>query len=162
MVNIENKEAGFSLVEVLIVIAIFSVIALVVSQTLFSTLKGAARSEVSSSIKQEGNYVISVMERQLHNSIQITSCGPTSIVYRDAYSQSVSFSCDGGRVASNSASITSPTTTVTGCSIICSPITPPYRSVDVNMTFERIDSTGTLRPEEKARVDLRTKIQLRN
>src|SRR5687767_5643171 len=71
---------GYSLIEILIVVSIFSVIALVVSQTLFSTLKGAAKSEVGSSIKQEANYVIAVMERAIHNARQInTPCGPTSI-----------------------------------------------------------------------------------
>lgn len=156
------KSMGFTLVEVLIVVAIFSVIALVVSQTLFTTLKGAAKSEIGSSIKQEGNYIMAVIERAIHNSTVITSCGSGRIDYRDTYSRDGWFACTGGLVASKSATLTNNTTTVTGCSIICSPEIPPYRSVDVVMTFERVDASGTLRPEEKSRVELRTKIQLRN
>ena len=153
---------GFTLIEVLIVLAIFSAIALVVSQTLFTTLSGAAKSEIATNIKQEGNYVLSVMERAIHNATQITSCGGGRIDYRDTYSRPGWFSCTGGIVSSSSATITSNTTNVTGCSITCSPAVPPFRSVDVNMTFERRDASGTLRPEEKSRVQLRTKIMLRN
>src|SRR3989338_6413474 len=101
-VNAEKK--GFSLIEVLIVIAIFSVVALVVSQSLFTTFKGAAKSELSSNIKQEGNYIIAVMERHIHNATRITGCGAGRIDYLNPYSKPGWFSCTGGYVASNSAS----------------------------------------------------------
>ena len=162
-----TKGRGFSLIEVLIVIAIFSVIALVISQTLFTTLKGAAKQEVSATIKQEGNYVIAAMERAIHNSTSITACGGQRIDYRDADARVGAFVCDtaAGTVASGSAVpivITGTRVSVTGCSFTCSPAVAPYKSVDVNMTFEARDIGGALRTEEKTRVQLRTKIYLRN
>ncbi|MDO8452526.1 MAG: type II secretion system protein [bacterium] len=158
---------GFSLIEVLIVIAIFSIIALVISQTLFTILKGSAKQEVSATIKQEGNYIIAAMERAIHNSKSITACGSGRIDYMDADARPGSFVCDttAGTVASGSATpivITGTRVSVTGCSFTCLPAVPPYKSVDVNLTFQARDTAGTLRAEEKSRVQLRTKILLRN
>lgn len=155
-------KCGFTLTEVIIVLGIFSILAVVVSQALFTTLKGSAKSEIASSIKREGDYVVAVMERAIHNAKFIDTCGSGRIAYRDTNSRSGLFDCTQGRVASGSAVITSDQTSVTRCIVTCSPSAPPYKSVDVNMTFERPNPSGVLRPEEKAKVELKTKILLRN
>jgi prepilin-type N-terminal cleavage/methylation domain-containing protein len=65
---------GFTLIEVLVALFIFSLIFVLGGQILVTSLKNASKSQLQSRVKQDGQRVLSLMERELHNSIAPYTC----------------------------------------------------------------------------------------
>lgn len=152
---------GFTLIEILVVLAIFTVIALVANQILFSTLRGSAKSEVTARVKREGERVMSVMERLLHNSRSIVSCDSVQVTYRDLVGVQSSFSCQSGAVYRDASILTSSDVDVVACSITCETVGGVTKAVNITLGLSQ-RAGGTLRVQERARIDLQTKVLLRN
>lgn len=157
---------GVSLVEILVVIAVFAILGIVTTQAVLLTLRGTKKSEAVIKVRENLNYAMAVMERQLRNSEEITSTCPgggLSINYRDERGAAASFSCvnvgpSAGYVASGSAQLTSTDITVTSCSFSCTTGTssnPP--SVTISLTGKGASDTGVTGAE----VSVETKIFLR-
>ncbi|MBI2590674.1 MAG: prepilin-type N-terminal cleavage/methylation domain-containing protein [Candidatus Blackburnbacteria bacterium] len=164
-------KSGFSLLEILVVLSLFVLVALLANQIFFSALRGASKSEATTLVKQNGNYALSVIQRNLYNSRGIITCAAgatgTSITYFDADGRQASFSCvnAGGTgdsyIASGSARLTSEDVSVTSsCSITCDP-SPPGTPREVIVSFELKKRTGE-RVEEKAAFPFQTRVVLRN
>ncbi len=165
-----RKIKGFSLIEILVVLAVFSILALIVTQGIFVTLRGAKKSEVTARVKENLAYALSVMERQLHNATEVTPCpnaSPTKLDYKDENGKTAYFSCQNvgaaGYVASSSATVrlTADDVSVTACAFTCA--TPPPGvnsppSVDINITAQDALTSGV----EGAQVTTSTKIYLRS
>lgn len=128
--NSDFERPGFSLFEILVVISIFAVLLLILAQSLFSTFRQSAKSEVLRGLRESGDYAASIMERSLHSAETIENCtGEYPIVsYRNSEGVSASFSCldigrDSGHIASSSAGLSVPLTgssvKLTSCSISC-------------------------------------------
>lgn len=121
-----KRTQGFSLLEILVVITVFSILAILTTQAVFLTLRGSKKSE--SLIKVRGNidYSLAVIERNIRNAELIEEC-PNSdqsiISYLDENGVSASFSCasdaEGGYIASASGRLTSSEVDVTSCSFVC-------------------------------------------
>lgn len=152
---------GFTLIEILVVLTIFTVIALVANQILFSTLRGSAKSEVTARVKREGERVMSVMERLLHNSRSIVSCGPAQITYKDLAGVQSSFSCQSGAVYRDTGILTSSDVDVVACSVTCETVGGVTKAVNIGLSLSERAASG-LRVQERARIDLQTKVLLRN
>lgn len=165
-----NDKSGFSLIEILVVLAIFSILAIVVTQGIFVTLRSARKSETTSRVKENLAYATAVMERQLHNASEVTPCpntSPTRLDYKDEDGKTSYFSCQSvgpsGYVASGSASIrlTSDSVSVTSCSFACATPAPGVDSppsVDINITASDAVTLGV----EGAQVTTSTKVFLRS
>lgn len=65
--RIKNGEVGFTLMEMLVVLAIFSVIGVIATSSLSSIFRGAVKTDYVKEIKQNGDYAISVIETTLRN-----------------------------------------------------------------------------------------------
>jgi prepilin-type N-terminal cleavage/methylation domain-containing protein len=117
--NKNNK--GLSLIEILVVITIFSILGMVISSSLILTIRGAKKSESIVKARENLNYTLAVMERNIRNARSVTNCGEndTEINYIDQYGGASSFSCQGDYIASGSAKLTSDAVLVTSCSISC-------------------------------------------
>lgn len=93
----QKNRFGFSLIEMLVVIAVFSILVVLISQGLAGSLRSTKKSESEISVKENLDFAISVIERQLHNAkaVDLTSCSSpsTSINYTDQYNNQTSFSC---------------------------------------------------------------------
>ena len=164
------KKTGFSLIEILVVLAVFSILAIIATQGIFVTLRSAKKSEVTSRVKENLAYAMAVIERQLHNASEVTPCpnaSPTRLDYTDKDGKATYFACQSvgaaGYVASGSATIrlTSDAVSVTSCSFSCA--TPPPGvdappSVDINITAQDATTLGA----EGAQVTTSTKIYLRS
>jgi len=61
------KKTGFTLIELLVVIGIMAVVGGVGSDLFISILKGANKANVINEVKQNGNHVLDVMERNIRN-----------------------------------------------------------------------------------------------
>jgi len=69
-----KKLKGFSLIEILVVITIFSFLGLIITRTIILTLSGAQKSDNLVRVRENIGYSFDVIERQLRNANQLTSC----------------------------------------------------------------------------------------
>lgn len=165
---------GVSLAEILIVVTIFAALGLVVTSSLILTIRGTKKSESLVKVRENINYSLSVIERNLRNANSVTVCATSestdpnefkSITYLDQHGNFSTFSCintgeDNSYIASGSARLSSEGVKITSCSFSC--IEPedttksPFVTVEISAADR--DSSGIL----TASVSAETKIQLRN
>lgn len=136
---------GLSLLEILVVITIFAVLGILVSQSVILTVRGTKKSETLVKVRENLNYAMAVTERQLRNSDSIPDCqsqAATRIDYVDQDGNNAFFSCNGlgtedAYIASGSGAVTerltNPEVIVTACSFTCTlseSNTPPAVTID--------------------------------
>ena len=125
-----NKIRAYSLIEILMVIGIFSVFLIVVTQSIVLTLRGSKKSESVVNVKEELEYTASSIERNLASARTITcTANPHEIQYVSRYGTQAAYSWleVGGadpRIASSSGAttyrLTSNKISITYCSFTCS------------------------------------------
>lgn len=161
---------GISLIETLIVIGVFAVLGILSTSAVLLSLQGSKKGDVQIKVRENLDYAISIIERQLRNagSVSPLTCSgaPLSVInYRDSNNISTSFSCvttsSDGYVASGSANLrlTSEEIKVTTCSFTCTAgvgSVPPK----VIITIDAVDA-GTGGSKEGATVSISTEINLR-
>src|SRR5436190_23351777 len=124
MTNLKLKK-GYSLIELLVVLGIFALLATLASQAVVLTLRSSKKSESSIKVKDNLNYALGVMERQLRNAYSVTpTCALNKVDYVDNSGTAASFECDNTGVsdyyvASGSSRLTSTDIKVNPCSITC-------------------------------------------
>lgn len=165
----KNIKAGFSIIELLVVVAIFSTLAVLATQSVVLTLRGSKKSESLIEVRENVNYAMSIMERLIRNAKEdALSCSDLVLNYTDQYGNPADFTCEGGSngwIASSSARLTSEDIVV-DCSsgggnvVFDCPVplgnAPP--SVEITITAEDANSFAA----EGAQVTTSTKILLRS
>ncbi len=113
---------AFSLVEILIVLTIFSALAIVSTQAIIVTLSNSRKAESSVQTRESLQYVTSVMERSLRNSMNIESSTNNSIAFTDQDGAGHLFLCvdatpgsADGHLLFDSSRISSEDITLTNC-----------------------------------------------
>ncbi len=164
--NIKNIK-GFSLIEILVVITIFAVLGIIVTSSIVLTLQGTKKSESLIKVRENLNYSLAVIERNIRNANSIPVCpeeDSSAINYLDQYGQATSFSCantgqEDSYIASGSSRLTTDAIKLIGCSFVCTPSdssTPPFVTID--LIVEDASASGS----QKAEVTASTQIYLRN
>ncbi|MDO8341336.1 MAG: type II secretion system protein [Candidatus Woesebacteria bacterium] len=115
---------GFSLIEILIVISIFSVVGILSTRAILLTMRGAKKSDSQVRVRENVNYALSVIERQIRSSESVTCTASTTILnYVSLEGTSATFSCvtagTDKYIASGSARLTSGDIVITSCSFDC-------------------------------------------
>jgi prepilin-type N-terminal cleavage/methylation domain-containing protein len=167
--NINKKNnSGLSLIEILIVITIFAVLGVIVSASLILTIQGTKKSESQIRVRENVNYSLAVIERNIRNANAIVDCtnsDTSTVTYLDQDGVSSSFSCVNtgsvdSYIASGSARITSNAISILACTFNCDQPTdltsPPLITVEV--IAKDALATGI----QGASVSAQTKIYLRN
>jgi prepilin-type N-terminal cleavage/methylation domain-containing protein len=137
-------DSGLSLLEVLVVVALFAVLGIVISRSIILTLQGSQKSESLVRARENLDYSLAVIERQIRNATSITECPNTDtniINYTDQNGRAGSFSCVNvgqadSYVASGSARLTSDAVSLVTCSFTCTLGTgdkPPVVAVDLEV-----------------------------
>lgn len=163
----KKNEKGMSLIEILVVITIFAVLGVIVSGSLILTIQGTQKSESQIRVRENLNYSMDVMQRNLRSANSISDCagtvGAKLINYYDQYGNLTRFSCltdsNGTYIASGSARITSDSVSVTSCSFTCSQedvTNPPV--VIINLSVKDTSSKGS----QGASVNGESQVYLRN
>lgn len=67
------RQNAFTLIEILVSVAIIAVLASVVTQSLFTTVRTNTKSEISKDVKQSGDFAIDTLARTIQNARQVTS-----------------------------------------------------------------------------------------
>jgi len=156
-----NKNHGYSLMEVMIAIGVFALLAVLVTQALVVSLKSVRKSDAQNRVRANLDSAVSVMERQLRNANSIDTCtGGLGITYRDTKNNLTSFTCNLSNhyIASGSARLTSTDVNITTCSITCTQTSGIPDSVDISLTGIDSKTTGG----ESSSVSVQTKVMLRN
>lgn len=166
-----NMQKGFSLIEVMVVLTIFSILAVISTQAILTTLTATGKAQSATRIRNDIDYTLSSIERNLHKATAVSVC-PVSdsnkLEYVDDFGNSTSFTCVNvgeeeadSYVASGSALIrlTSQSTKITSCSFSCEPSSANIpASVTVNLSATDARKTGI----EAASISTSTQILLRN
>lgn len=159
---------GLSLIEILIVISIFAVIGLLSTRSIFLTLRGARKSESQVKVRENLNFALAVVERQIRNAEDVNCTASTTLLtYTALEGVQSTFSCVttvvGGvtdkYIASGAGRLTSTELTLSTCSITCTQATankPPT----VKISLVAVDNTTS--SVEKGSVTVSTEISPRN
>lgn len=153
---------GISLVEILIVIAIFSVLGIITTRTVIVTLKGARKSDSQIKVRENINYAFSVMERQIRSAKDLSPCpnpDTSTLDYLSLEGIASSFSCGSGYIASGSGRLTSTDVVIDTCSIVCVQETENYPpKIEISISASDSNLSGI----DKGTVTVETEIVARN
>lgn len=121
--------SGFSLIEMLVVMFLFALLAFIVTQSTLQTFRGTRKVDASSKVRDNLDFAASLVERNVRNAKSITSaCDGASHNTLSFVSQSGingSYVCTGGgsnRYVTDGATgsrVTSTDITLTACSFTC-------------------------------------------
>lgn len=163
MKNKRNK--GFSLLEILVVITVFSILAVLTTQAVILTLKGSRKSESIAKVRSNIDYSLATIERNIRNAESVQQCpnpDHNMLAYFDENGILTSFSCatdeDGGYIASASGRLTNSEVDVTSCSFVCEDVageTNPAVTVSISARDAELSSL------EGGEITVSTKIFLR-
>lgn len=169
IINKPKNQDGMSLMEMLIVIGIFSVLGVLTTRAVILTVTGGKKSENLIKVRENINYSLGVIERQLRNANSITDCTNANtlrINYLDKTGRASSFSCVNlgnstiGYVASGSARLTSDSIDITACSFTC--VNPSAGSAPRSIKIEMQAKDATATNAANSIVDASTEVLLRN
>ncbi len=156
---------GYSLIELMVVMSLFTLLILVSTQTLFLSIKQTTKSEALNKVNENVEHVVSVMERQIRNAKSIVQCPNTNtstISYITSSGVQSSFSCvntgTDGYITSDSSILTDSSISIVSCTITCQLNTAAPPSVTFNI--EAQSKSATL-GAEKARATSKTTVLLR-
>ena len=161
----KKHEIGMSLVEILIVVAVFAVLGVLTAQSVMITLRGSRKSEAQIKVRENVNYAFSIIERQLRSADEITACpnpNPLTISYKTLEGQISTFTCTvgaSGYIASGSGRLTSTDVAVDRCTISCQKGNENLPAkVSVAVTAHETNTSGI----ETGVVSMQTEIVTRN
>lgn len=155
---------GFSLIEIMIVISIFALLGVLVTQSLALSIRGSKKSEASAIVRSNLASAASTMERQLRNANSIKECpvGNKKVIYENDLGVESYYECSNGNIYSGSNDITLIDTVsvdLTTCDIICN-MADVYTLDSIQLVLVGEDK-NTQGPES-AEVSFETKVLLRN
>ena len=78
----KRKFKGFTLVEMLVVMAILSIVGVLIVAIFTNTLRGSNKSQILLAIKQNGQAVLETMDKSIRNADELICIGNNSIVVR--------------------------------------------------------------------------------
>jgi len=163
---------GLSLIEILVVVTIFAILGVIVSSSLMLTLRGAKKSESLIKVRENLNYSLAVIERNLRSAETISDCTNSDtkkITYLDQNKISTSFFCvntgaansyiASGSAIPTSVKLTSDSIKIVSCSFTCAhPDLSNPPSITIDLTVQDASGTGI----ESSVVSAKSQIYLRN
>jgi prepilin-type N-terminal cleavage/methylation domain-containing protein len=180
--NSKDQKKGFTLIEILVVITLMGVIGTITAQVFIIGTRSQAKSEILKEVKQNGDYIQTVVEGMVRNAVDIPDVSNSCNVGSDSPAltiinpdgNSTTFDCsDGQNVASNSSSLNltlnSQKVRVSNCNfrLICPtpPTSPKYVFFTYTVCQYNAQACPALSgefPENRASVEYQTTVTLRN
>jgi len=171
MRKIKNLK-GFTLIELVVVAGVFVSVSSIILSIFIISLRGSRKSELILTMKQNGNFAMSQMIKQIRYAQSIdapASCVPSvtqsSITITSLDGGQTTFSCQTSptsSIASNSASLVDTNQVrVNACSFVCSQPTasePPT----VTISFTLLPKNASVLSENTGSVPFTTSVTMRN
>lgn len=170
-----KNRRGFTLIETLVVIGVLFTVGIFIIQLFFSMLKSGAKSTVTTTVEQNGNYALNVMSRMIQNSREVTACNSDSLTIKNPDDLSTTFfcddtsTCDSASTSPKIASVSAATGNycLTSDSVIadclalfnCSQLTT---SRIIGISFGVSQNIPNSKLEETAQIDFQTNVTIRN
>lgn len=160
-------EKGLSLIEILVVITIFAVLGVVISGSIVLTIQGTKKSESLMRVRENLNYSLSVIERNIRNADSIPGCpydNATLITFIDQEGVTGTFSCvnkgsPNSYIASGSARLTPDSVKIMECGFTCvRPDLSKAPMITINVAVQDASASGV----QSSNVSTETQIYLRN
>lgn len=174
---IRKYSLGYTVIELLAVVSILIIVSGIVIEILYSTLRGSAKTKITTDISQNGNYAISVISDIIVDSVDITKINGADIPDCTASPQGLSITlkrlsgnfttlaCDNNTIASDGASLinTNLAEVVDGtCSFYCSQLSNDSYAIPIVRVTFKLQDKGTGLSETKASSTFETSVSLRN
>lgn len=167
--------SGFTLIELIVTVALFSIIASVGTEVLVLTLRNSSKSEITKEVRQNGDYMMQVIQNMIRNARDVEglcNISSTSVTLTNADGYQTVFRCENGKIASNSAyppatptvayNLSSDSVTLTSCNFTLICPTPALLGKYVYITYTAEQSGGAGVPvENKVRLDYQSTIRQR-
>jgi len=156
-----SKEKGFTLIEMLIVIALFAGLAVLVGSMVGSSMKGTKKSESAMKVRAELENAVSIFERSLREAKKDTvSCSSNQVSFTDQDGSDVTFKCTGSSPSFNFqkglSNLVGSSVSLTACNFKCDDLS--NGTVVVNLTGSSASSSGV----EVDTVNVSARVVLRN
>ncbi|MBI3379591.1 type II secretion system protein, partial [Candidatus Gottesmanbacteria bacterium] len=112
--KMQKSLRGFTLVELLVIVALVGMIGVITSQVFIIGFRSAGKGEIVKEVKQNGDYAMSVMETMVRNAAdispdQVCNANSTSLSIINPDGYTTTFDCDPATFNISSASATYPT-----------------------------------------------------
>lgn len=145
-VTVPSPRRGFTLIETVITIGIFAVLAIVVTQAFLQLTTISDRVKTDTRVKQEGDAVLNAMLREIRNAQEVTACPASSIslLDRSTPAQTSIFSLNSTtkklevKIGTGAAqALTSGDTLVTAFTVNCETVSGAIKLVNLSFTLEQ-------------------------
>lgn len=174
--------SGFTIIELLVVMAIVVIISGVVGDAFFSSLKGGSKTTITNLAKESGDQAISIMENTVKTAVKISPLCPSgtgftaqsTITVTSSDKSTTTYTCPSppGRIGIQIIPVT-PTPTViqfltsnsvlvTGCSFSCIKQIDAPAVLKISFTVTQQNPNATYRPEEQVTIPFETSVVMRN
>lgn len=147
-----KKNTGFTLVEIVVCVALLSIVVTLITQVLFTTTHVNTKTKILTDIKQNGNFAIDIISRMVRsaNSIQCNPGPPPVALITNPDGNVTTITCisDGNvmRISSESAHqayLTPATVTCSSLAFSCQPAAGIQTTLTVSFTLQQAGVAGS-------------------
>lgn len=133
--------AGYSLIEMLVVITLLIMMSLTATSLFLNTLTGSNKTSINLTVKQQGEYAMSQMVAMIRNAVRIDSCSSGSMTILNQDGLTTTFSLSGTQLASNSGIyLTGPDVYVSqGPVFVCTESNDVYTFANISFSLKKGD-----------------------
>ena len=152
---------GYTLVELLMVVSIFTVLALLTTMSLGMVLKSSKKSDSLVRVRSDIDYAMGVIEKNIRNAKSISCPSYSRVDYVSEFSNSTYFECSGGTngyIASGSARLTSSDVLIDCTNTIFTCSAGLVQKLEINLTGSYAGASNI----EGAQISSQTQVVLRN
>ena len=89
----QKANNAYTLVEILVVVLVFSILGLVITRVVTTTLRSSGKSENTVILRENINYAMGVMERNIRNAEEIVRCQPLKLDYKNSLGSEENYEC---------------------------------------------------------------------
>ncbi|HSX39427.1 MAG TPA: prepilin-type N-terminal cleavage/methylation domain-containing protein [Candidatus Saccharimonadales bacterium] len=149
-----NKQAGYTLIELLLVISLLSLAVGVSTDIILTLVRSYTKTQVTNEIEQNSNFVFLKLEKELRNAQTVSSVSANSISFQDSTGATITYAIvsagsgiltiqRNGSTLTNTDSVNGVTITCTGSASSCFlQVGASPTVIEIDMSFKQVNSPG--------------------